>query len=441
MLKQLTSPPINEAAPKVFGCQKNGAARLPYFLDYYRNLGVGTFFLVDNNSDDGSVEFLREQDDVVLYWTDESYQEANAGRRWTDELMQRHAGESWCLTLDNDEFLLYPFSEQVKLPEMIHYLEQRGFQGLFTIMLDFYPEGPLVEAQYGPGDSVFEVSSCHDHVEGYNAHSETYFPYFTVRGGMRQRLFFSVEEKKSGPPQKKIPLIKHHEGFSFQYSTHGTTPLRLADITGALAHFKFFGDAPDYIKAEVKGKDRKNPRDYRIYQRGLEKTKSFFCDIASRMHVDSVELTNEGFLAISERYYEYLERHALEQGGGLVDKLGSIKTDFHVPLNQLMQAWPLLSALQPKHADVQKELEEYADAKDYVVAMRKHYSLAMTLPLRKWLRKWRLISAKLLPEYMDRDYTLKEQIRFTYDSTVWDLSAPIRLIGRVYDYLWIRFRR
>ena len=70
---------------------------------------------------------------------DESYQEANAGRRWTDELLDRFGAESWCLTLDIDEFLLFPFCRAIDLPTFCRYLEAQRYDGLFAVMLDFYP--------------------------------------------------------------------------------------------------------------------------------------------------------------------------------------------------------------------------------------------------------------------------------------------------------------
>lgn len=444
MLELLNNRPIDETAPKVFACAKNGWARFPYFLDFYRDLGVGTFFIVDNNSNDASVDYLKEQPDVVLYWTDESYQEANAGRRWTDEMMRRHAGESWCLTLDIDEFLLYPFHERLKLPVLCKYLDEGGYKGLFALMLDHYPEGRLADAHYHAGESVFDIAPCHDAVNRYVVHDETYFPYVNIRGGVRQRLFFSPNKPTSGPPQKKIPLVKHHEGFSYQYSTHGTTPLPLADITGALAHFKFFGDTEEYVKGELTGKDRRNPKDYVRYQKGLARNERFYCAQSSRSRTDSVDLVNEGFMAISPHYLKFVEWYAHREAEAdirleeLVERLDEFR---HVPLDQLMRSWHLLVSLQRREVDTRKELEAYQDAWNYVEASRKHYSLALTLPLRKRLRKHRFISSRMLPEFMDRDFTLKEQIRFTYDSVLWDLTAVVRLVGRFLSMVRTRWKK
>ena len=49
----------------LFSTMRNERIRVPYFLAYYRRLGVNHFLIVDNGSTDGSREFLAEQRDVT----------------------------------------------------------------------------------------------------------------------------------------------------------------------------------------------------------------------------------------------------------------------------------------------------------------------------------------------------------------------------------------
>ena len=43
--------------------------RLPYFMQYYRDLGVSHFIMVDNDSTDGGREYLAVQSDVSVWST------------------------------------------------------------------------------------------------------------------------------------------------------------------------------------------------------------------------------------------------------------------------------------------------------------------------------------------------------------------------------------
>ena len=63
----------------VFSTLRNERVRLPFFLRYYRDLGVAHFLMVDNGSDDGSREYLEEQRDVSLWSTTASYKRARFG--------------------------------------------------------------------------------------------------------------------------------------------------------------------------------------------------------------------------------------------------------------------------------------------------------------------------------------------------------------------------
>ncbi len=61
---------------------RNERVRLPYFLRYYRDLGVDHFLMVDNGSDDGSIDYLAGQPDVSIWATTASYKRAHFGVDW-----------------------------------------------------------------------------------------------------------------------------------------------------------------------------------------------------------------------------------------------------------------------------------------------------------------------------------------------------------------------
>ena len=62
----------------IFSTVRNERIRLPFFLDYYRKLGVNHFLFVDNGSDDGTREYLESQADVSLWTISHSHQRATS---------------------------------------------------------------------------------------------------------------------------------------------------------------------------------------------------------------------------------------------------------------------------------------------------------------------------------------------------------------------------
>lgn len=63
----------------VFATLRDEHIRLPYFLRYYRDLGVSHFLIVDNDSRDGGAEYLAQQPDVSLWSTRASYKGGGSG--------------------------------------------------------------------------------------------------------------------------------------------------------------------------------------------------------------------------------------------------------------------------------------------------------------------------------------------------------------------------
>ena len=79
----------------LFCTLRNEDVRLPYFLNYYRNLGINHFLLIDNDSDDGGAEYLAEQLDVSLWTTKAGYGDARYGVDWLTYLQGKYAHGHW----------------------------------------------------------------------------------------------------------------------------------------------------------------------------------------------------------------------------------------------------------------------------------------------------------------------------------------------------------
>ena len=259
----------------VVSCLRNEIQRLPHFLHYYRSLGVNRFLIVDNNSTDGSGEYLRRQPDVESFSTPASYRGSCAGRLWLQELAETYAMDRWVVTADVDELLVFPGVEALDLHDLCDYLEQHEYAGLFTVMLDMYSDRPLAQTVYTPGTDFLETCPFFE-PDTYQFVATAMPPFLGVHGGPRGRLFASQGNKGGGPVMKKVPLVKWHPGFSYVFSTHSHRYLRLADITGLLLHFKFFSSFGEFAALEATRGDRRRPSHYITYQSAVEDDLCFF---------------------------------------------------------------------------------------------------------------------------------------------------------------------
>ena len=107
----------------LFATVRNEEQRLPHFLRYYRTLGVKHFLFVDNKSSDNSFAFLKDQSDVSLWQTDQSYRRARFGVDWLGYLRLKYAHGHWALTVDADELFVYPHCDTRPLQALTDWLD------------------------------------------------------------------------------------------------------------------------------------------------------------------------------------------------------------------------------------------------------------------------------------------------------------------------------
>src|ERR1044071_2492359 len=108
-------PDGNRSEIRAFAKCRNERLRLPAFLNHYRALGVDRFFVVDHDSSDGTTDYLAAQPDVDLFRTHGRFREAAGGTDWLNALLMEFGVGRWCVTVDVDEWLMFPGSEQMSL--------------------------------------------------------------------------------------------------------------------------------------------------------------------------------------------------------------------------------------------------------------------------------------------------------------------------------------
>lgn len=251
---------------------RNESLRLPWLMSYYKKLGVDRFLVIDNGSTDGAVEYLLENTDAHVFQTLENYSSSRYGVKWHNELADEYANNRWLLVVDADEALVYPEMENVGLRQLCTYMDEAGFEGLRTFMLDMYSDKPMRDVAYQAGQSLIEACPWFD-TGPYSFWPNLKAPYFSVTGGVRQRVFWSRRHGQDvAPPAiQKIPLVKWRRGMKFLSSTHEVSPLKIADISGVLLHFKFLQDFHKRAMEEVQRKEHYNgASEYALYLDILE---------------------------------------------------------------------------------------------------------------------------------------------------------------------------
>lgn len=146
----------------LFSTLRNERIRLPFFLDYYRAKGIGHFLIADNNSDDGSTEYLAAQPDVSIWQAKGSYQKSQYGVHWLNWLLRKYGRGHWTLVVDPDEFFVYPFCDTRPIPALTDWLDASDVRSFGAMMVDMYPNGPIDAQPYQEGQDPLEIASWFD---------------------------------------------------------------------------------------------------------------------------------------------------------------------------------------------------------------------------------------------------------------------------------------
>ncbi|WP_425603408.1 glycosyltransferase family 2 protein [Ruixingdingia sedimenti] len=269
----------------LFSTLRNEKVRLPFFLRYYRDLGVTHFLIVDNDSDDGSREYLREQPDVSLWTTKHSYKRSRFGVDWLNWLQMRHGHNHWTLVVDPDEFFVYPFCDTRPLKALTDWLDASSIKSFGAMLLDMYPRGPIDAQPYHEGTDPFEIACWFDS-GNYTIRRNSRFGNLWIQGGPRARSFFTDAPERA-PALNKIPLVKWHRSYAYVSSTHMLLPRGLNLVydewggekaSGVLLHAKFLDTFT--VKAAEEMERRQHyagSHEYRAYHAGLQDKTDLWC--------------------------------------------------------------------------------------------------------------------------------------------------------------------
>jgi hypothetical protein len=252
---------------------KDDLARVQYQYNKMKKYGVKNFVYIDNGSTDGTKEWLREREDVVLYCTNQRFN-STIKSSWYRRVVDSIGYDRWYLYLDSDEVYLYPGIEEDKFSGLLSFLGKERISAVKSILLDLYPKYTVnLEStsekidldEYDHFDPVYRVR-----------HYRTYDVFY---GGPRYRKFGRDSDVVNW--LNKTNLVYYKRDF-FQYA-HYLVPYSLnlkARVLGATAHYKFLpSDFDRFVRIAEAGTYARNSEEYKKYIAALEDTKSirFFC--------------------------------------------------------------------------------------------------------------------------------------------------------------------
>jgi Glycosyl transferase family 2 len=276
---------IKPKAILLFAAMRNERVRLPYFLQYYRNLGVDHFLIVDNDSTDGTHEYLVDQPDVSLWSAKSSYKRASYGVDWLNWLKRIHGNGHWCLTVDCDEFLIYPFCETRPLRALTDWLDASSVRSMSAMALDMYPKGRIDAEPYREGQDPFAIAGWFDS-GNYMISKNSVLGNLWIQGGPRARVMFA-DQPANAPALNKTPLVKWQRGNAYVSSTHMILPRGLntvyeenggEKVCGCLLHAKFLDTFTPKAQEEMSRREHHaNSQEYSAYLAAIEAHPDLWC--------------------------------------------------------------------------------------------------------------------------------------------------------------------
>jgi hypothetical protein len=274
-------------------------AFLPAFLRHYRKMGVSEFLFIDNDSRDGTTDYLLAQPDCLVFHTSDSYRESRYATLWINQIIGELSINGWLIYVDVDEHLIYPDIENTDVRQFCETVGQAGFDCVNAAMIDMYPYGNFLELSFEPDQDLSEVMGWFD--ADYVFREWPSRPWDKKRGGFLLQvlggprcrllsdldaeaghggLFYTLANQvdrivdriplgvvpllakiapREMPAQHKRPFNFVRPGFQYINSHVGSNVNVASDMT-ALLHYKFCGELKRRFEMKAEGNH---------YRRGL----------------------------------------------------------------------------------------------------------------------------------------------------------------------------
>lgn len=267
---------LRRGCTSVYSVMRNERFLLPAYLDHYRSLGAAQFLILSDRSDDGTDEYLRDQDDCVLLRSPHAYGDwldmpagSAVRRRRAGVLMKGIIPRIYlhgqvAIYADADEFLVLP-PGLASITDLVTTMAHEGSTAVYASMVEMYPErlSALEDVTITPEslDQLLAISPYFDAcalvkldlgaevptIVGSSA-STRLFRRFAV--GQRRRVFDMlplparrlVTTRTFSSAVYKTPVVDFQDGVDLADS-HRAAGASYSRMLLGLLHFKFTPDS------------------------------------------------------------------------------------------------------------------------------------------------------------------------------------------------------
>lgn len=294
---------------------RDGEDHVETFVDHHLRLGASHIVVFDNGSTDGTVDRAKRLDRVTTLRCDLPYKSHSYAYKRL--LVERWGGGCWCLLADIDERFDYIGSERLPLKGFLRYLNERRYTAVLAQMVDLFPDGPPSSWPEGGADLI-QASVWYDLSMTFpsrpwrpmrgNKFSDPGMVFY--RGGIRRMAF------GASPVLSKFALLNRASAKGpVLESAHLCRGARVADVAGALLHYKYDRAFRNRcVTAVERGNFYSNSAAYRVYLEALDKNPDLRLKGPSARKLGHVnELIETGFLRASPTYRDYVSGHGQPQ--------------------------------------------------------------------------------------------------------------------------------